>query len=147
MGKTWTSHDLWCQSGTLLLETFITLMMLEYIQLTLRSRKVGKPSKPKLKVCAAVYFKANTIIRSFENNCMTGIALGMVVFLHESKHPCQYFDSDHSHHYTIINSQQKMCIYNIQLYNIKNTYSQLHPRIMTTNINLCYMFNYFHLHP
>ena len=62
------------------LETFITLMMLEYIKLTLRSRKVGKTSKPNLKVCAAVYFKANTIIESFDNNCMTGIALGMFVF-------------------------------------------------------------------
>lgn len=58
----------------------IALMMLEYIKLTLRLRKVGKTSKPNLKVCAAVYFKANTIIESFDNNCMTGIAIGMFVF-------------------------------------------------------------------
>ena len=73
--ENWTSHNLWCQSGTLLLRYSFTLTMLEYIKLTLRSRKVGNTSKPNLKVCAVVNFKANKIIQSFDNHCMSGIVI------------------------------------------------------------------------
>lgn len=52
-------------------ETCITLMMLAYIKLTLRSRKVGNTSKPNLKVCAVV----SKIIQSLDNNCMSGIVI------------------------------------------------------------------------